>query len=593
MVNERNIKRSRLFQYLLLPAAVLLVYGNTLAGCFVWDDNLFAANQAYWQFDLRTIFFSLANGLEYQPVRDLTYLLDIALWGGKPFGFHLTNLLLFTIIVMLVYRLSCRFCSWCRSSDRGGASDLYVALGAALLFALHPLRSEVVAWVTQRNTLLATLFGLLGLLLFCRYLDNGGGRLLAGSLGAFVLAIFSKAIVVVLPLLLLLVSACRRGEKRSPWLPVLPFFVVAAAVALLHVTIARQTTVISVAQGGSLTERVAIALQIPWFYLQKTLLPTGISAYYPDGFSRVLTSPLVLLQGVLLCGATLAVWRLRRSLPELCLGWGWFLITLLPVSNLFATSPVVADRYTFLPAIGFSFAVAALAGRLAPAGSSRRAGAVVAVLLLALLAALTAGRNRVWRSDVALWSDTAVHSPGVAGVWFNLGRAWHRTPRLSRALDAYLRAVRIDRQDRKSLDNAAALFPTSAGTLAERKELVATLVDQFPPSPAGLALIGHTAVPWSHPEAAEALFLQLLEAEPDSPDLPLALANLYFKVGAPERAAVIYVDLRGRGAGRGEAEFGLARIAAASGDRAGASRLLAIARQKGGVPEPLLQLVEK
>lgn len=573
-----------------MVAAVVLTYGNTLGGGFVWDDNLFTANQAYWQYDLRTIFLSLANGLEYQPVRDVTYLLDIALWGGKPFGFHLTNLLLFTLVVLLVYRLSLRLLSRC---CRGAAPPATVATGGALLFALHPLRSEVVAWITQRNTLLATLCGLLSLLLFCRYLEGERGRwLLAGSVGLFVLAIFSKAIVVSLPLLLLLLVACRGGEQRSHWLAVLPCAAVAAAVALLHIAIARQTTVIAAAPGGSLAERLAVALQIPWYYLQKTLLPMGLSAYYPDGFSRVLTSPPVLLHGLLLAGATAGVWALRRRLPELCLGWGWFIITLLPVSNLLATSPVVADRYTFLPSIGLCFTLSALVGRLGATAASRRAGVALIALVLVLLAVLAHGRNRVWRSDIALWSDTSVRSPGVAGVWFNLGRAWHRTTRLGLALDAYLRAVRLDPQDEKSLDNAAALFRTSAGSLADRKGLVADLAGQLPAAPAGLSLIGQTAVPWSHPEAAEGLFLSLLEVDRDSPELQLALANLYLKVGAPERAALLYGGIRGSGAGRGEAEFGLARIAVARGDRAGAAQLLAIARQKGGVPDPLLRLVE-
>jgi len=579
--------------YLVLVAAVLLTYANTLAGGFVWDDNLFTANQAYWTYDLKAIFFSLANSLEYQPVRDLTFLADIALWGERPLGFHLTNLLLFTLVVILVYRLAARLHCWYRDGDAAAEPETFVPLATALLFALHPLRSEVVAWVTQRNTLLATLFCLLSLLLYCRYLEGERGErgVLAGSIAAFVLALFSKAIVVILPLLLLLLSGCRRGGKRFPVLALLPYFAVSAAAAGLHIAIARQTTVISAAYGASLVERGAIALQIPFFYLKKTLLPTGLSAFYPDLFSRSLTSLPVLLGGVLLLAVTAVVWRLRRRLPELAFGYGWFMITLLPVSNLFATSPVVADRYLFLPAIGPCFTVAALLGRLATAGSVRRGITVAGILLLVVLAAMTHGRNRVWQSDIALWSDTALRSPGVAGIWYNLARAWHRTTRLGLALDAYLRAVTLDPRDQKALDNAAALFPAALGSLAERKELVAGLAGQMPPPPAGLALIGHTDRPWSRPEAAEALFLRLLEMDRESVELRLALANLYLKVGAAERATAIYADIRGSGGGRGEAEFGLGRIAAASGDRGAAAELVAIARQKGGVPESLLRLV--
>jgi len=223
----------------------------------------------------------------------------------------------------------------------------------------------------------------------------------------------------------------------------------------------------------------------------------------------------------------------------------------------------------------------------------RRGITFALALLLLVLGVMTHGRNRVWQSDIALWSDTAVRSPAVAGVWYNLGRAWHRTTRLGLALDAYLRAVRLDPADAKALDNAAALIPSAEGGLGYRRELVTGLAAQMPMAPAGIALIGHNDTPWSRPEAGEALFLRLLETDTESVELRLALANLYLKVGAPERAAALYTDVRKSGAGRGEAEFGLARIAAASGDTAAAAELLGIARQKGGVPGPLLQLVGK
>jgi len=579
---------------LILVVAVFLTYANTLWGGFVWDDNLFTANQVYWQYDLKAIFFSLANGLEYQPVRDLSFLFDIALWGDRPFGFHLTNLIIFCAVVLLVHRVAARLHAWCRADALRPEEGAFVPLAAALLFAIHPLRSEVVAWVTQRNTLLATLFCLLALLLFCRHLDEGGDRrLLAGAIAAFVLAIFSKAIVVILPLLLLLLAAFRRGARRLPWLSLFPFFAVSAMAAGLHLAIARKTTVISAAYGGSLAERLAIALQIPGYYLKKTLFPGALSAFYPDLFSRSLTSAAVLVSCLLLIAATAVVWWLRRRLPEVGLGFGWFMIALLPVSNLFATSPVVADRYLFLPAVGLCFTSAALLGRLATRVNVRRGITFALALLLLVLGVMTHGRNRVWQSDIALWSDTAVRSPAVAGVWYNLGRAWHRTTRLGLALDAYLRAVRLDPADAKALDNAAALIPSAEGGLGYRRELVTGLAAQMPMAPAGIALIGHNDTPWSRPEAGEALFLRLLETDTESVELRLALANLYLKVGAPERAAAIYTDVRKSGAGRGEAEFGLARIAAASGDTAAAAELLGIARQKGGVPGPLLRLVGK
>jgi protein O-mannosyl-transferase len=581
--------------FAVLSLVVILLYFNTLSGGFVWDDNLFAANQVYWRFDVRKILFSLANGLEYQPVRDFSFLFDIFVLRGSPFGFHLTNLLLFTVIVLLVYRLAEKLADLCSTEGRELRGGNLVPLLTALLFALHPLRSEVVAWITQRNTLLATLFSLVALVLFFRHLDGKGGkRLLVVSVIAYILALFSKATVVVLPLLLLFLIMMRRTRRPAAgWLILSPYFIAAALAAGLHISIARKTNVLGAAIiGGGWWERLAVALQIPWFYLRKLFFPTGMSVFYSVKFSTSLISPAIIPSIVVLFVTIGGGWVYRRRFPEIWLGLGWFYIMIIPVSNVFNTNPTVADRYIFLPSIGISFMVAALAGRLFAMGRARIIVGAAVVPMLVILALQTFRQNRYWHDDISLWSVTSARSPGVAGVWFNLGRAWHRTPRLGMALDAYLKSLSLDPCGIESLENAAALFSSSQGSLDYRKELVGELTAQLPPAPAGLALIGHKDIPWPHPDAAEALFLKLLDLDPDSVELQLALANLYFKVGAPDRAAYIYNEIVRLGNGRGEAEFGLARIAIAGGARQESARLAAIARQKGGVPEQLLRMLE-
>jgi len=580
--------RYKPFACTILALVVILLYLNTLSGGFVWDDNLFTTNQVYWEFDFKKIFFSLANGLEYQPVRDLSYLFDIFVWRGSPFGFHLTNLLLFVAIVILAYNTAENLYTPLKEPE-DIRPQWFVPLFAALLFAVHPLRTEVVAWATQRNTLLATLFFMLSCNFFLRYLEKGGKKAITLSLGSFFLAILSKATVVILPLLLLFFLFLRRGEewrRKEFWLPLAPFIALSAAGVLLHVTIARKTEVISSAYYGTLQERLATALQIPLFYLKKSLFPVDISAFYAENFSLSLGSPRVLLSALLLAVMTIIAWMLRRRYPEILLGGGWFVITLLPVSNLLATSPVVADRYLFLPSFGLAFTAATLVSRIR---LPLKFTVLLLLLVLSFFAQLTFSRNRIWHDDIALWNDTALRSPRVAGVWFNLGSAWHKTPQISMALESYLRAALLDPSDIRSLDNAAALFPASRGSIDSRRELVRSLAEQLPPYPAGLSLIGYTKGEWQHPDAAEELFLNLLATDNQSTSIRFALANLYRKLGAFDRATAIYSELAGSGLGRGEAEFGLAAIAAANGNRQEQMRLLAIAGNKGGVPQELLR----
>lgn len=528
----------KLLPYALLVTAVTALYGNTLTGGFVWDDGLFTANQVYWDFDFKKIFFSLANGLEYLPIRDLSYLFDIAFWKGGPFGFHLTNLLLFIVIAILAYELADRLKLLTRSPDNS-APPWFVPLLTALLFAIHPLKSEVVAWITQRNTLLATLFFLVSVSCFLRYLEKDEKKLLACSLAAFILALFSKAIAVTLPLLLLFFMQLqhRWGWRQGRfWTPLAPFFICSAAAAVLFLAIARKTSVISAAYFGSFSERLAVAVQIPFFYLGKTLLPMDLSAFYAENFAQSLASPRVLLAAIVLTLLVGGAWLLRKKYPEIFLGCGWFMITLLPVSNLFATSPVAADRYIFLPSFGFAFTVAALLARLR---LPLKGLVVIPLLILSVFAVFTYRQNRIWHDDISLWRATASRSPQVAGVWFNLGRALHKTPQLSLALEAYLRAIKLEPANTKYLDNAAALFPSSRGTIRERHEFVRTLVEQMPDYPGGLPQIGNVKQDWRHPDAAEELFFYLLAADPKSTHLRLAMANFYRKMGASDRAAAI------------------------------------------------------
>ena len=527
-----------LLPYALLLSAVCLLYGNTLFGGFVWDDNLFTSNQVYWSFDFGKIFFSLANGLEYQPVRDLTYLFDIAVWRGSSFGFHLTNLLLFVATVILAYRVAGEIQSLSGKPD-SATPGWFVPFFAATLFAVHPQKSEVVAWITQRNTLLATFFFLLSICFFSSYLEKDEKKSFLFSLLAFFPAILSKATVVILPLLLLFLMVFkRRGGWRqgSFWLSLAPFFALSGGGAALHIAIARKTTVISSAYYGPFSERLAVAAQIPFFYLKKSLLPIDISAFYAENFSTSIGSARVLTSAALLIAFIALAFLLRRRFPEILLGGGWFAITLLPVSNLFATSPVTADRYLFLPSFGLAFTAASLMSRIR---LPLKLTISILLLLISLLASVTFRQNRIWHDDISLWSETSRRSPQVSGVWFNLGRALHRTPQLSMALEAYLRAIKLDPFDIRPLDNAATLFPSTRGSIRERHELVRSLVEQMPGYPAGLPQIGDTPLEWRDPDAAEELFLYLLAAEPQSRHLRLATANFYRKMGANDRAEAI------------------------------------------------------
>jgi hypothetical protein len=409
----------KLYQPLLL-AVVLAIYSVTLKHGFVWDDHTFTeANRVYRDFDLGKIFFSLGNGVEYLPLRDLSYALDFLIWGNNPLGFHLTNVALFALNVLLVFL----FTSELPFGGDDWETRRNTAFLTALIFAVHPINSEAVNFITCRNVLVsgAAFFGAAAV--FARYL-NGEGKPSPFAVYlllplCFLAALLSKATGIVLPLVLLLM-ACTVPSARSlrqTSAVLAPLFVMAGLFFWLYRAVAMQSGVIG-GQAEPLAARVAVALQIPFFYLKKLLVPVGFSAEYAaDGFSENLVSSgaTLALAGIVLLG--LAALRMRRR-PVVAFSLFWYAVTLLPVSNLFATYPIVADRYAYLPSFGFALLLASLAARFLT--SHPRPAAAAAALLVLLLGGASFARSLDWRSDLTLWEANLKSEPSNAKAYQNL-----------------------------------------------------------------------------------------------------------------------------------------------------------------------------
>lgn len=424
---------SRFVLAIIIVAVTALGAGFTgLNGKFVWDDiSLLVLKPVYRNFDLRTIFFSPANGIEYLPLRDISYAIDMKLWGiMNPYGFHLTNLILYSLNAITVFLVSREIMAQL-STDRNRVcpepSDNSAALLASLLFVVHPIHSEVVAFVTQRNTLLAGLFFFLSLWCYLRHAR--GSRAYgwyAASLSAFILSLLSKGYGIILPLVLLLcvTTFARRGKSRHEiFLEIAPFMAISTLFFFLFTTIARLSHVMIYQPGDpSFSGKIAIALQIPLFYAEKLLYPMSLAPEYDILFAESPLSLRVTLCGIILVLPAVAAFKWRRTFPPLLFCYGWFLLTLLPVLNLFPTNPVVADRYAFIP----SLAPCLLAASLLSVISQRRRRMLYlvacAAVIIGLFSVMTA-QNRIWRSETELWNHAVEVSPRSSRSYENLSRA--------------------------------------------------------------------------------------------------------------------------------------------------------------------------
>src|SRR5438093_10323757 len=393
----------------------------------------------------------------YAPLTWMTFGLDYLLWGMNPVGYHLTNLLLHAANAAVFYLVARRILGLALPgpAQRGNVGLAASAAFAALLFAIHPLRVESVAWATERRDVLSGLFYLLTLLVYLRAGEQGerGRSGYWASVGLFVCALLSKSMAVSLPVVLLILDVYplrRLGGARGWWgeparriyLEKIPFVLLALAAsggAFIPQIEGRNMPSLDEL---SVLGRLAVSAYGLRFYLWKTVFPVSLSPLYELRGQDPLALPFLLSYGVVPAVTALAL-ILRRRLPGLLAAWLAYVVILLPVLGIFQNGPqIAADRYTYLAGLGW--ALLASAGMLA---AWRRRSFLVtglAVVLLLGFGTLTWNQVRVWHDSEKLWSHAVAIDPGSSIGQLSLGLALARHGKLAEAVEHYEAALRLE-----------------------------------------------------------------------------------------------------------------------------------------------------
>lgn len=368
----------------------------------------------------------------YVPLLWISYLLDVKFFGATsavPWGFHFTNVLLHAANALLLFLLLFAFCK-----------KPWRAFFFAALWALHPLRVESVAWVTERKDVLSGFFALLCMGAYVgahspeaaargNRRSSGRRRLLLGvSFAFFLCGLLVKPMLVTIPGLLLLLdvwplrrmacpAASRARTAQRLLLEKLPF-IAGAAFAAMAVYLTQAKAISAVPLWARLYAITAHYL----FYLGKSLFPLGLSPMVP---AFAIPIPVVLTATAVLTAITAGLWMRRRNHAHELVGWLAFLGLLFPVSGIVVIGiHPVADRYSYLPAIGLSIALLGLL----PAGDRQSARwfallrAGLAVAILGILAGLTSHLLPTWKNDANLYGRTARRFPGHYAATHYLAR---------------------------------------------------------------------------------------------------------------------------------------------------------------------------
>src|SRR5206468_3912445 len=454
----------------LVPVLIALVtfiaFLPTLRNQFVdWDDfKNFLDNPYYRGLAWTQLRWMWTTHLgHYIPLTWMTFGLDYLLWGMNPLGYHLTNLLLHSANGVVFFFVVCRILARALPglSERGHA--LAVSPGvAALVFAIHPLRVESVAWATERRDVLSGLFYLVAILLYLRACEGGarGRGWYWLSVAAFVGALLSKSMVVNLPVVLLILDVYplrRLGgavgwwsePTRRVYVEKIPFVLLAAAASAIALWAQlSHDTMVSVVQLSALG-RLAVSVYGLSFYLWKTVAPVNLSPLYElPPTVNPWAPPFIVSYGVVLA-ITAIVLAFRRRVPGLPAAWVAYIVVLLPVLGIFQSGPqIAADRYTYLAGLGW--AILAGAGLLSCWRSSRRSKTGtpatwlltgIALCVVVGLGVLSWSQAKVWRESERLWAHTLAIDPDSPLAQNNFGYELYRQGKLAEAIEHYRQAL--------------------------------------------------------------------------------------------------------------------------------------------------------
>lgn len=510
---------------LLMLACVALVFGRAVGNDFIfnWDDNLYVLDNAMVRGvtpDNLKDAFRVGSFIQYNPLALVSLMLDYTLWGLWPGGYHLTNIVLHAVNGLLVYRLL--------DAIRG---ERLVSLLAAMIFLLHPVQVESVAWISERKGLLATCFFLLSWLWYVRYRagEVAQRRFYGLSLLAYLLSLLAKSVTVIMPVMLIMYDLCHpTGTGRLKLRDKIPYIVLAllATGVEIYSSLLQPGGSKGLYHGGSPLATFYTMLPVFCRYLGLLFWPAGLSIDYDPpihyGFDATVAMSALLL--AFLFVILVAMYRRDRKLAF----WGgFFWLCLAPVSQVIPLGFIMFDHYLYLPVIAMGVLVGAGAAAVRDCLAIKRRWLLYLGLttLVSGLSVASFTRTGAWKNSMALFTDAVRKSPHSFMAWWGLGNVYQRAGMEELALSAYKHASDLKPDSTDVLYTLAALYLETGMPDAALPRLK-RLLELNPDYVRGWAGMGRYYLLKNDFPRAQQMYLKSLELQPDAAEVMLELARL-------------------------------------------------------------------
>jgi tetratricopeptide (TPR) repeat protein len=438
--SSREKKRDCLMILLVLIVTAIVFSGSLTLDWTNWDDDLLIyENPLVKEGTLKDIFTKPADYNTYNPLVIVSFALEWKVVKDKPFLYHLDNLLLHLLCTLLVLLFF-----------RGMGLSIWWSGFAALLFGIHPLRVESVAWVTERKDLLYGLFYLAALLTYIRYIVSGKNIQLLLVFTFFVFSLFSKAQAVTLPLVMVLLDWY--FKRKISWKAITEkgvFFAVSLVIGLLGSTFFLKNVYITtnsraIVNAFSFFEQIMLGGYTYTVYVLKSVIPYATSALYPLPTALHWEHWTGAAVAVVIFISALAVWRKYRFVTFGLLFFT-FNIFLLLMPFLANESAFLNDHYTYIAYAGLFFIIAMGLQKLSEKTQYRIIATGFAIVLLIAFCALTVKYIPVWKNSETLWTDVIEKYPRkIAVAYLNRGHYFYKDNQSDKALDDFNTAIEVD-----------------------------------------------------------------------------------------------------------------------------------------------------
>jgi len=438
------------------------VFSGSLKNAFVWDDEFLIIDNPYiksWDYVPKIFSTQLYEGSEmhsnyYRPVQLLSFTLDYSIWGLHPYGYHLSSLLLHIVNIALVYAILITI-----------ASSSTLAFLATLFFAISPVISSTTYYISARSDLLMALFFFLSFLFFSKYVEHNKKYMLALSLFMFIFSLLSKEMAFILPALLILELWRRRRRIKESFNIIVPYLIILLFYAGIRLLLN--------GGGDKILDNLSYPASIPLWrriltdfiiipeYLKLLVYPYGLHMERFIEAARGILQKEVIISICVIVLLLFAIIRMSRRYRLVLFGAAWFLLSLLPVLNIFPVSVFFGEGWLYVPSVGFFLILGIILRHFIVSRARKVAIGAIVALLVIYYSLFTVFHGKVWKDSISLLDNVLKYeqdSPFIHLTYNNIGKAYFGIRDYERSIEHLEKSILLRPDYAGAYNNLAIAF---------------------------------------------------------------------------------------------------------------------------------------